>query len=315
MTFNPTRELPYLVRLALRLAAGLDHWPSERRLVHQRFVRSQQQPEGGFTGREGGGDLYYTSFAIRALELLGGLSADDCSSLARYLAAGSQQQVSVVDLVSWLYGLIALQAADGPNLLANADPAWPDQLAQTLEFFRRPDGGYAKSQEGSAGSTYHSFLVALCYELIDRPIPEPERLLAFVRQRQREDGGFVEIAPMKRGGTNPTAAAVALLQLLDNVDQNIRDGVADFLSSVRADDGGFQANTRIPFGDSLSTFTGLLTLRDLGLTGILDERETVLFIESLEFPTGGFRGAQWDTQADVEYTFYALGTLALLAQP
>ena len=34
--------------------------------------------------------------------------------------------------------------------------------------------------------------------------------------------------------------------------------------------------------------------------------------EWLEFPTGGFRGASWDEQADVEYTFYGLGTLGLL---
>ena len=32
----------------------------------------------------------------------------------------------------------------------------------------------------------------------------------------------------------------------------------------------------------------------------------------LEFPSGGFRGAEWDEQADVEYTFYGLGILGLL---
>ena len=35
----------------------------------------------------------------------------------------------------------------------------------------------------------------------------------------------------------------------------------------------------------------------------------------LEFPTGGFRGASWDEQADVEYTFYGLGILGLLWSP
>lgn len=34
--------------------------------------------------------------------------------------------------------------------------------------------------------------------------------------------------------------------------------------------------------------------------------------QQLEFPTGGFRGASWDEQADVEYTFYGLGVLGLL---
>ena len=39
---------------------------------------------------------------------------------------------------------------------------------------------------------------------------------------------------------------------------------------------------------------------------------TIYALECLEFPTGGFRGASWDEQADVEYTFYGLGILALL---
>jgi len=34
---------------------------------------------------------------------------------------------------------------------------------------------------------------------------------------------------------------------------------------------------------------------------------------SLQAPTGGFRGGAWDNGTDVEYTFYGLGTLALLS--
>ena len=37
------------------------------------------------------------------------------------------------------------------------------------------------------------------------------------------------------------------------------------------------------------------------------------YAESVELPTGGFRGGLWDDAADVEYTFYGLGTLALAA--
>jgi geranylgeranyl transferase type-2 subunit beta len=39
---------------------------------------------------------------------------------------------------------------------------------------------------------------------------------------------------------------------------------------------------------------------------------TAFITQQLEFPTGGFRGASWDEQADVEYTFYGLGVLGLL---
>jgi hypothetical protein len=37
------------------------------------------------------------------------------------------------------------------------------------------------------------------------------------------------------------------------------------------------------------------------------------FVRSLSSPEGGFRGAPAATQPDVEYTFYGLATLGLLA--
>jgi geranylgeranyl transferase type-2 subunit beta len=92
--------------------------------------------------------------------------------------------------------------------------------------------------------------------------------------------------------------------------------VRHFLVQVKSDEGGFQANKRIAFADGLSTFTGLLTCQDLGLGDVVEPRRIVSFFnEWLEFPTGGFRGASWDEKADVEYTFYGLGTLALLFGP
>ncbi|MEN6549362.1 MAG: hypothetical protein ABFE07_25230, partial [Armatimonadia bacterium] len=36
------------------------------------FVLAQQQPDGGFRGRQGTSDLYYTDFALRTVVLLGG---------------------------------------------------------------------------------------------------------------------------------------------------------------------------------------------------------------------------------------------------
>jgi geranylgeranyl transferase type-2 subunit beta len=208
---------------------------------------------------------------------------------------------------------LAVQLSGGGDPFADATPDWIDQIAQVLESVRTSDGGYAKTTEGAAGSTYHSFLVALIYELIGRQIPKPNSLIQFLYDRQRDDGGFVEIAPMKRSGTNPTAAAVALLTTFNAMDHEISKDVQDFLNDVKSSEGGFQANTRIPFADGLSTFTGLLTSQDLGVHDILDMSKVEEFITNwLEFPTGGFRGASWDEQADVEYTFYGLGTLGLL---
>lgn len=306
-------ELPYLFRLGARLASGVNALNLPQIQTHMDFVLKFQEPDGGFRGRQGDSDLYYTSFAVRTLSMLDGLSDEVCSKVAAFLQSNQSGLTTVVDLVSWLYTALVVQMASGVELVETEDDSWTQTLAAELEAFRVADGGYAKTLEGAAGSTYTSFLIALCYELIGRPIPNPNRLIQFLYDRQRDDGGFVEILPMKRSGANPTAAACALLQMLGAMDDELRQDVAEFLRSVRSDEGGFQANTRIPIADTLSTFTGLLTVQDQRLAGVIDPSAVRNFIKSLELPNGGFRAAAWDEDSDVEYTFYALGTLALLA--
>jgi geranylgeranyl transferase type-2 subunit beta len=307
---------PYLLRLANRLQQGLARLDGARRERHRMFILSRQQANGGFAGREGDSDLYYTGFAVRGLAILGGLTADECRSIGGFLRGHDPQRLSVIDLISWLYSALVVQASGGEDPLAGGPADWDDRIAATLESVRTADGGYAKSREGAAGSTYHSFLTVLTYELLGKSVPRPNALVQFLYDRQRDDGGFVEIAPMKRSGTNPTAAAVALLKLFGAFDNELRDDVRDFLREVLGAEGGFQANTRIPFADGLSTFTGLLTAQDIGVEKMIDADKLEQFVAGwLEFPTGGFRGASWDEQADVEYTFYGLGILGLLWSP
>ncbi len=325
MSDPSARSEPYLLRLGARLAEGLRGLPAERRAAHRRFLLSQQNDDGGFTGRvvpdedddpadppPRESDLYYTSFAVRALALIDGFTTEDAHRVAGYLQKLGRSSASVIDVVSWLYCAVMVQLAGGPDVLSDAPPDWPQRLAATLEEFRTKDGGYAKTRDGAVGSTYHTFLVALCLELTGQPLPEPQRVIDFLLSRRRDDGGFVEIAPMKQSGTNPTAAAVALLTMQNAVTDDIRTSVAAFLKSVRSDDGGLQANERIPFSDSLSTFTGYLTCLDLGLQDIRTPRHIKKFLAELELKHGGYRAAIWDNQADVEYTFYGLGLTALM---
>ena len=57
----------YLERLTLRLVDGLARLPAEFRARHAAYLSAAQNADGGFSGREGGSDLYYTSFALRGL--------------------------------------------------------------------------------------------------------------------------------------------------------------------------------------------------------------------------------------------------------
>lgn len=307
-------SLPYLFRLADRLSQGLATLESSRKERHRQFIFRFQMNDGGFRGRDGDSDLYYTSFAVRSLMMLGGLNTDEAETIARFLRTHDWEQLNVIDLMNWLATALALQISADIDLISDLSPDFREQVIQVLENVRTQDGGYAKSPEGASGSTYHSFLVTLTYQLLGLPPIRPNALTQFLFDRQRDDGGFVEIAPMRRSGTNPTAAACAMLIELGAVDNEIREDVRAFLKDVRSDEGGFQANSRVPFADSLSTFTGLLTCQDLALKPVLDLAQTHRWLTSqLEFPTGGFRAATWDETADVEYTFYGLGLLALLS--
>jgi geranylgeranyl transferase type-2 subunit beta len=219
----------------------------------------------------------------------------------------------MIDFLSLLYGAELLRLAAGVDILADSPSGWQVKVAEELENFRRDDGGYAKTDAGHSSSTYHTFLVVLAHQLLGRDTPDPQRIVEFVRSRARVDGGFVEIGAMKRSGTNPTAAAAGLLRIFDALDETTGDETAEFVADMQTDEGGLRANTRIPIADTLSTFTGLLTLADLGRLEWIDRQATIEYIHGVELPGGGFRGAVWDPATDVEYTFYGLGSLALLS--
>jgi geranylgeranyl transferase type-2 subunit beta len=304
----------YLQQLTIQLSAGLGKLPDEVRARHAAYLTSAQRDDGGFAGRQGNSDLYYTGFALRGLAVLGELSGDPAERAAHFLKSRMGGQESIVDFFSLLYSTALLRAAAGIDVLADAPDGWRDAVQNALEKLRRDDGGYAKGADGAASSTYHTFLVLLCMQLIDRPVPEPARIVRFLHSQEAEDGGFREIRASQRAGTNPTAAAVGSLRLLDAVDETRRAATIDFLIDMQTDEGGLRANTRIPIADLLSTFTGAWTLADLGAIDQLDLAAMKPFVESLQWDHGGFQAAAWDVTTDVEYTFYGLGCLALLAE-
>ena len=304
----------YLQELTLKLGAAVGELADEQRQRQIDFFLQAQQADGGFMGREGESDLYYTGFATRALAILGELHGSAAERLSTFLTSRIQGQETVIDFLSLIYSAALLDSAAGIDIFERAADDWPSSVATTLEALRREDGGYAKSPEGAYSSTYHSFLVLLSLQLLEQPLKNPERLIDFVKSQAVEEGGFREHKVSKRAGTNPTAAAIGILRILDGLSPAISTQTIDFLASMQVDEGGLRANTRIPIADILSTFTGVLTLTDLDGTDQIDVPHALRYASSLQQPTGGSLGAEWDQVCDVEYSFYGLGTLALLHQ-
>src|SRR5262245_10711686 len=219
---------PYLAQLTARLAAGLLQKPPAFRDRHSRYVCSCQNTDGGFCGRDPASDLYYTGFALRNLVLVDALRPEIAQKTAVYLRSRLSGQTTPIDFFSLLYSCLLIQTTAGVDVLEGAADCWQERAAHLLESFRAKDGGYGKSPGAVAGSTYHTFLIALCYEMLNRSIPKTGALVEFIRKRRREDGGFVEIGPMKRSGANPTAAAVGVLQISEQLTEQEKRGVSSF---------------------------------------------------------------------------------------
>jgi geranylgeranyl transferase type-2 subunit beta len=311
------RAKAYLPALTLRLAAGLRDLEPERAVRHRDFLRGCQRDDGGFSGRAGGSDLYYTSFAVRALFLLGELSRPVCDSVADYLTswpvrrAETRRPTSLIDHLSWLYAASTIALAAGGNIPDGLSEA-AAELPAAIESFRSRDGGYARTGTAASGSTYHTFLAAAGYELLGQRPPDTDAMVDFALTRRRDDGGFVETAPMRHSGTNPTAAAAALLVRYGRMAADVRVGIGRYLTSARDPQGGFRANLRVPVADLLSTFAAVVTAEALGLDDVVERDATARFASSLERRDGGYVGGFWDDTPDPEYTFYGLGVIALL---
>lgn len=309
--------IDYLQNLVERVRQGLGQVPAEMLDNHRRYVIDNQNEDGGFSGREGSSDLYYTGFAIRCLDCLLPWEKSVLTGLTSFLRQQLQESANIVDFVSLLYGVQLVESRSNERIIHQSREAWVEEVGRALERFRRPDGGYGKTVIGSAtasggSSTYHTFLVALCYQMIGQMIPEADRVIEFLLSRRRDDGGFVEIAPMKRSGTNPTAAAIGTLIGFEACSDEVASDAAEFFVRMQSEEGGLRANGRAPMADLLSTFTGVLSMTDLDVANWLDLQSVQQFTEGMMEVNGGFRGGLWDNETDVEYTFYGLGILSMV---
>ena len=306
--------MSYLAELTLRLAAGAMRLSEEDRRKHAGFLAGAQNEDGGFGGRKGTSDLYYTGFALRGLALLGELNEKVAAAAADHLRHRLNDELPSIDALSLIYSAVLLEVTSGIDVFDASGGGRRGRLDAILKPLCRDDGGYAKTDRSPHSGTYHTFLAVSCRQLIGDPLHEASKVVALIRSRQRDDGGFVELGQLKQSGTNPTAAAVGALRLLDAMDEPIKRAAVAFLAGMQGPEGGLRANTRIPVADLLSTFTGLVALADLGALSAVNHPQARRFVRSLEQPDGGFLAGAWDDTADVEYTFYGLGTLALLAE-
>ncbi len=266
----------YLDRLDDRLAAGARLLGRPFAEHHARFVQSKQMPDGGFTGRGGGSDIYYTDFALRTLALLG--PDDETLERAAAYVRAFRPPGSVAECFNQL---------NCARLLARAGSS-----VQT-------DAAAARACLDGVANVYDAFLGALCEEMLGTDESEAR-------------GPAADLAEAGGGQTCRIAAAAGLLVVSGRLDADHARAAADLIAPMQGASGGFLAHPSAPEPDLLATFTALVTLSDAGALDRADLAAAGRFVRLLAEPGGGFRASASDREPDVEYTYYGVASAALL---
>src|SRR5260221_507434 len=160
-----TAQATYLSRQRRHLAAQLQaHVPPDARARQTAFLRAAQNPDGGFSGREGESDLYYTGFGFWCLDILGAITPEIAERGLRFVQANALSAKHLVDAFSLLHAFRLLQPFHSGDNAQPLDAAAVDVVLAALEGCRTPDGGYGRTPGQNAGSTYATFLTVLCHE-------------------------------------------------------------------------------------------------------------------------------------------------------
>ncbi len=267
------------------------------------FIDTQQSPDGGFSGRQGKSDLYYTDFGFRTLRLVSNNTGPSMATLPFI------QRIAQPKDVLECFSILNIRRMLGADEVTN--PLDMSEIVSTINRQRLPNGGYTRPN-GTTVSAYHTFLAMLCYEMLGVDMPDQEGSLQALYGLRQPDGGYCETSGEPCSQTNATAAVVACLTLLGGIRTDEAAQTAEFLATMQSPGGGLRAIPLIEEADLLSTFTGMVCLSGLDHLGRLNLPLTARFISSLLTSDGGFRASASDGEADIEYTYYGLGALSLL---
>jgi len=295
----------YLDLLDGLLRSGLSAMGEAFSRLQADYVCAAQRPDGGFPGRRGTSDTYYTEFALRLLVALSPERTQPLRHAAEFLRYLPGRPRDVVQCFS-LLNCRRLLAGVGLDV-----PVDSEALSAIVDAQRLPGGSYARPG-GDGPSAYHTFLATLCRQMLRPEAPVSRDAVDAISGLQGPGGGFREQPTGELEQTNATAAAVGYLTMAEAIGREQSQRAAAFLLRMQAPDGGLRAHEKATGGDLLSAFTGMLTLAGLDSSHIPNLAAIARFVRATARPAGGFSASGLDPGTDIEYTYYGVGCLAIL---
>jgi hypothetical protein len=261
------------------------------------FVESRRASDGGFAGRAGTSDLYYTVFGLDCLVALGRDVHPE--RLAEYLRTfGDGEGMDFMHLCClarcWA-GLADLGLEPGPVR---------DTLAEHVGRHRSDDGGFAPQPDTPRGTVFGAVFGGGAMEDLGCGLDRADELQACIRRCRCSGGGYANDS-LTGVPTTPTTAGA--LMVLHGPGREDESESLDWLKTRQGPDGGLRAAEVVPAGDLLSTGVGLYALFLHGVPLRDWQIEAARrFVFGRRTPEGGFFGSVADPTPDCEYAFYAL---------
>lgn len=261
-------------RMDRAVAAGVAPLGADFIAAVRSGVLAHRCPDGGFRGRAGGSDAWYTAFALRCLELTGGIP----EAIAARADAWSATLPPPTGPRSALdHATIAVLLGRSPAIPAGAAPT----------------------------ACYDAFAFAVHADLAGLPVPACDLAAC------RREGGFAETATHPQPQVPATAAALVALRLAGTLPAEDRRRALVGLRAAQGADGGLRVHADAPAGDLLSTATGVWALAACGALGHLDLAAAARFAIACR-RADGFGACPGDDAGDPEYAWYGLTLLGLL---
>jgi len=266
------------------------------------FFISQQNPDGGFQDRGGRSDLYYSLFGGLMLSAVEKETGDRRSEAEDRTPLPEREAVEGAILK--LKQFVARQSNSSvPGFIEKCCLVL---LQKELKTGRNSQlkalislGKSFWKERRSINLSYRSFVLFLT---MDAVLPF-RRILKIGAKRMLVQTTVDQHSPCSE------VAAKVLLQKMMNQDGSEDQ---DLLKSFACESGGFKAFAHLNNADMLSTAVALFTLNYSGCDLRLHKPACLDFIGQ-NFSDGAFLSGDGDLTADVEYTFYGLLALGVLA--